>query len=615
MDAIKNFAISQLSVGINSTQLTAVVLTGQGSRFPATGEFNVVVYDASYANAALAYHAGKAAIYRVLSRSTDTLNFKGDGSSNREGQEGTSPITHNSSGATYIVMQALTAKILTDLEAEVSGGSNFVEQTHAELTTLKGSSSLVAGQQYLITDFQTIHVIPNTAVVHTGATENIIVTALTDSEFSKIAYTPDFPNDILEYDFDDVLAENGTTPRNGWITRRQDRKWNIDCDYDFRNVVFRKWSITAPTYSGGTSYGLNDICRSSGKIWKSIHAANSGNSPTATDVTHWVLLVDETTTTKVLWDVTGCMLGNVALTTDTATYSDFHTFCNADATITDDASNSGIFKNITMRSFYTNDGYCSLKDKTGNRNVFIRSAAASDYGHRGFDGNVFEGVYDNTFVVAAMYDNYFRGHIKWGVFSANVITLPLDEFYANVIQVKGNMVYNSIAGGSFHNNFLSNMNAFQSNSISTRSNGSSTSNQYGFYNNNFMNCGHVGLPSGSLGNVFASGSSGGIFSLMVTIGGDMYKNIFASNGGVNTIIFNVAYHFGHCSAYSNGNTFIMTGEMLKIIFNVTGSFSGNTSTSATFNNIIYNVAGDLHDLTLTPTAGTNYSTAVTALPA
>ncbi len=79
MDSINNFAISQLAGGITATQLTATLIIGQGNRFPLSGAFNVVIYDASYANAALAYQAGKTAIYRVLSRTGDVLTFKDNG--------------------------------------------------------------------------------------------------------------------------------------------------------------------------------------------------------------------------------------------------------------------------------------------------------------------------------------------------------------------------------------------------------------------------------------------------------------------------------------------------------------------------------------------------------
>ncbi len=79
MDPINNFAISQLAGGITATQLTATLIIGQGNRFPLSGAFNVVIYDASYANAALAYQAGKTAIYRVLSRTGDVLTFKDNG--------------------------------------------------------------------------------------------------------------------------------------------------------------------------------------------------------------------------------------------------------------------------------------------------------------------------------------------------------------------------------------------------------------------------------------------------------------------------------------------------------------------------------------------------------
>ena len=141
MDAIKNFALSQLASGITATQLTATVATGQGGRFPTTsdGPYNVVIYDASnYANAALAYQAGEAAIYRVLSRTGDILTFKDDGSSQREGQEGTGAIAHNTVGVTYVVMQALTAKILTDLDAKTGGVSSLIAGTGISLAPSSG---------------------------------------------------------------------------------------------------------------------------------------------------------------------------------------------------------------------------------------------------------------------------------------------------------------------------------------------------------------------------------------------------------------------------------------------------------------------------------------------
>ncbi len=107
-------------------------------------------------------------------------------------------------------------------------------------------------------------------------------------------------------------------------------------------------------------------------------------------------------------------------------------------------------------------------------------------------------------------------------------------------------------------------------------------------------------------NIFSDVSGNGIFSLYMLIGGDMYTNVFATDGGFDTIIWNVCYHF-------ITNVFITTGHIYKTNFTVTGSFTGNSTTSG-IEGCIFNVAGDLAGVAFTATTNTNYSTAFTALP-
>jgi hypothetical protein len=596
MDSIKNFALSQLSGGINSTQLTATLATGQGNRFPATGAYNVVIYNASnYANAALAYQAGKAAIYRVLSRTGDILTFKDNGSSLREGQEGTTAIAHNSEGITYVVMQALTVKLLTDLQ-----GGGIVSHTYAELATLKTGSTLVPGQLYQITDFVTKHVISYTSEIHIGTAENIIIQATAINAFSPIAYSALYPQDILEYDFDDILCEDGTTPRYGWITKRIDTTLKIECPYDFRNVIWRRWAITVSTYDAGTTYAKNDICRSASKIWKSIHNSNTGNTPSNSTAIHWTQLVDETITNCVLPDPAGYTnLGNANCPGDAAIYADFYTFVLQGALSQDGLAPYGVpsktFKNFKQTLGYTADGVNAIKSKTGNNNVFIVDSASTE--GRSFDGNWLEGCFENTFIADHIFDNRVIGDLKWGVFAANVFTVPGQDIYANVFEVKGNCVGNTFSGGSIHNNLFKDMNGVLYNSFSTIS---TSPNDRGFYNNFFMNCGHVQY------NTFSDVSYNGIFSLYVTIGGDMQTNIFATNSGFDTIIWNICYHF-------QANTFITTGYISQVQFVATGTMASNITTSG-MKNVIIHAAGDWSGITFTASTGTFYSTAVTALP-
>ncbi len=303
-------------------------------------------------------------------------------------------------------------------------------------------------------------------MIHTGTAENIIVLAVSVNGFSSLAYSVSYPQDVLEYDFDDILCEDGTTARNGWITKRTDTTLKIECFYDFRNVVWRRWAISTSDYNSGTTYAKNGICRSSSKIWKSIHSGNIGNSPGMTTAAHWTQLVDEGITSCVLPDPAGySALGDANCPGDAGTFADFYTFVLQDS-LTVDGSTSGKFKNFKMLLGYTNDGNNPIKYKTGNNNVFIVNPTSVS--ERSCDGNCLEGCFENTFITDNMFDNRFYGDEKWGGFAINIFTIfGSEDFYANVFEVKGGTSYNTFSGGSVHNNFFKNMNAVQSNSFAT----------------------------------------------------------------------------------------------------------------------------------------------------
>ncbi len=113
MDSLSNFASTTLASGIDAIQSTAIVTTGHGDRFP-SADFNVIIWDASYADMTTARYDNALAIYRVESRTGDTFTFV-TVSGVREAQEGTSAIAHNTSEHTYNIAQGVTAKLFTDV--------------------------------------------------------------------------------------------------------------------------------------------------------------------------------------------------------------------------------------------------------------------------------------------------------------------------------------------------------------------------------------------------------------------------------------------------------------------------------------------------------------------
>ena len=115
MDDITNFPYGTLASGIDASTTSATLTTGHGARFP-TAPFWAVIFNATdFTNAHLAYYAGEAEIVRVTVRSTDALTIT-------RGQQGTSGVTHNTGGKTYVVMQTVDADLL---ESQIVARSLF----------------------------------------------------------------------------------------------------------------------------------------------------------------------------------------------------------------------------------------------------------------------------------------------------------------------------------------------------------------------------------------------------------------------------------------------------------------------------------------------------------
>ncbi|HSW76967.1 MAG TPA: hypothetical protein VLG50_07965 [Candidatus Saccharimonadales bacterium] len=78
--------------------------------------------------------------------------------------------------------------------------------TYAELLTLIGSHALDAGCSYLINDYQTIDIIPNTVVPVIGPIDPLIVQADTNNTIHEEAISQNFPADNIWYEVMDSRA-------------------------------------------------------------------------------------------------------------------------------------------------------------------------------------------------------------------------------------------------------------------------------------------------------------------------------------------------------------------------------------------------------------------------
>lgn len=162
-------------------------------------------------------------------------------------------------------------KLLEERDDLLNGFTEIKEVEYTEFKTLYDSNTLSLGQTYVIINFQTNHIIPNTSVeaknsVLAPPVERIAVQALSNSELSPVAYSLDHPLDILYYDITaDWLGNYKPATHQGAITRRIDTSKGIDMPGDWRHNVLRRWSIDLDPYGGdGVQYVLWDTSVSVG---------------------------------------------------------------------------------------------------------------------------------------------------------------------------------------------------------------------------------------------------------------------------------------------------------------------------------------------------------------
>ena len=209
----------------------------------------------------------------------------------------------NPAGANRAEVLSYLNSFLGGVEGSGGDGGNsgtnvpLISLTYTQLKALADSATLVEGQSYKITDYQTVYTQPITNVLKTDAPiEPIIVTAVGVNKLHAIAKSITYPEDILHYDIgSSVQVGTGTQEviegaTKGGITRRIDTINNIDIGFDWRNVKFARYAISQPQYNSATSYSIRNVVKNpaNNDLYVSLVNSNLGNP--ITDGTKWLLL-------------------------------------------------------------------------------------------------------------------------------------------------------------------------------------------------------------------------------------------------------------------------------------------------------------------------------------
>lgn len=251
------------------------------------------------------------------------------------------------------------------LDTDLNKASDTVDVTYLALTTLISTSKLLPNRYYRITDFQTVHNIPNAVgtVVNTGAIEPIIVRALSNNKLYTEATSEQYPQDKLLYEVNNT-GHGIVGSTKGAILQRIDTKRNISMPYDWRSVKFRRYKFKPADYVS-QGYNVSSVVISANKIY--VCTKTHATAQPVTDGLYWKELLDDNTKhlawSSSSWSIfapgVAAVTPNIIIPVDANDFVDVVTFPNITSTVTgDDIFNvnytyqaSGVLPNIV---FYTN---------------------------------------------------------------------------------------------------------------------------------------------------------------------------------------------------------------------------------------------------------------------
>jgi hypothetical protein len=148
------------------------------------------------------------------------------------------------------------------LYATGSSVLSYITTTALDFINLANTNSLNPGSVYLLSDFETKHYIQytdangdgtaNDELVNVGNVEPLVIVAISNSQYNIDVKSLNYPDDeiVWRHDLADREREyyNPGGLGKGYITYRKSASGNSR-DYDFRNVIFRRWNDGSGNYT------------------------------------------------------------------------------------------------------------------------------------------------------------------------------------------------------------------------------------------------------------------------------------------------------------------------------------------------------------------------------
>ncbi|WP_028978942.1 hypothetical protein [Sporocytophaga myxococcoides] len=280
---------------------------------------------------------------------------------------------------------------LIDAIAEAGAREPSLNVYASDIRNMMAANSLKKGALYRI-PFQTKHVISNTTVVNTGATEYLLLYALTSSTVSRFVYSESYPQDVIALDLSNVICEDGTTSREGKITYRKDYDRNLETWYDFRNVRFRRWQVDTASnaslaWQASHAYAVGDGVLFNSLFYRCVKSHTSGVTFTSDN---WQIIFVTDTNNKWACNTTLSMMG-VSINANLSVYEDYLTFNDSSSKdISIGRMNDGSYNNVVVLHSYGN----SIGEDSKNI-TFAYGSYGNIIGNKSSDILLFNSAYSN----------------------------------------------------------------------------------------------------------------------------------------------------------------------------------------------------------------------------
>ena len=533
--------------------------------------------------------------------------------------------------------------------------SEPIEVTYTELLNLISTNTLIAGRQYLITDFQTVTYIQfsgggiGSEDIHTGAIEPMLAQAVSSSELATEIWSTVYPTDKITWkpifndrDWDAVLGQS-----TGVITSRYDTINRLYRDYDWRNVIFRRWE----TVSGSgifdsffdTSFAFQDYSPFPVDAFNvsigspTVQAFNFG-VPYQLDNT-----VGKTTMSNLKYqicfavDVEGEFISSEGIGILLTIISTYDPLTTPDFT----GNNVQLVLGNVLDSMQGNTGVFITSNSRLNNTLGIYANVFSEISGNNFDGQI-DGnqvgqIIDNTSQLAnCLINNNVGNNIADNVDFANIISNSVIRIFNNIgdgiqsMTIQNN-VGNSISDNSSFSNIINNNVAYIEDNSSTAMDIENNVGNVIRNNTDLQTISDnnvtviVDNVNNGVGNFILSSNSGVLLSLNDASGTveisnnnffQIYDNVFPSDttvtgNNVNSISTNnfdiVAKFKYNVGDLFNNNTFnLLVGMPKDFTKNVFGTLDSNTIVDRGVNN--NTCIANIDSKTFTPTVSMDSAT-------